>query len=489
MKGMTISSLTVPFCNILQGLAKQKKIKVYLVGGFLRNFLLGRDCRDFDFAVSKDAIGLARLFGKKIKGAFVLLDQEHGCARIVKRQNGKIFTFDFADFRDKNLKQDLRHRDFTINTLCSDILRLNENPKLIHSVLIDGKKALKDLEQKRIQAVSKKSFKEDPLRLLRAFSLRSQLNFDVEKKTLLQIKKDRDSVRQAAYERIRDEFFKILLTPRASENIRLMDKIGLLEEIIPQITVMYRVKQGDYHHLDVWPHSLQVLEELEAVVEEFGMDPYIFDYLNESLAGERSRLGVLKLAALLHDIGKPQTKKIENGKTSFHSHEHVGKAIVRHIARLLKLSTRERYCLEDTVLWHLRPGYLSNFKDPSERAIFRYFRDTKEEALSILILSLADQRSTRGPLTTEHDQKHHEKIVRDLIARYIQKRQEKPFIRLINGNDLIKALKLKPSPLFGKILNEIEEKQVLGKILTKPEALKLAREIAKQEKKKKTDEN
>ena len=307
---MTISSLTVPFCSILQGLARQKKVKVYLVGGFLRNYLLGRPCLDFDFAVSKDAIRLARLFGKKIKGAFVLLDEEHGCARIVKKQDGRLLTFDFADFRDKNLKQDLRRRDFTINTLCCSILHLGENPRRVYSVLIEGKKALKDLARKKFSMVSAQSFKEDPLRLLRAFSLRAQLNFDIEKKTLTQIKKDRELIKKAAYERIRDELFKILLTSRASENLRLMDKIGLLEEIIPHITVMFSVTQGGYHHLDVWPHSLQVLEELEMILEEFRKDPYISDYLNESLAGERTRLSILKLAALLHDIGKPQTKKI-----------------------------------------------------------------------------------------------------------------------------------------------------------------------------------
>ena len=201
-------------------------------------------------------------------------------------------------------------------------------------------------------------------------------------------------------------------------------------------------------------------------------------YLNERLSGTRLRRDLLKLAALLHDIGKPDTQKQEKDRMSFHGHEHVGASIVRAVARMLKLSVRERHLLEDMVRWHLRPGYLSNFQKPSERSIFRYFRDTKGEAVSILLLSLADQRSTRGPLTTAADQKHHETIARKLIDRYFEMKRQKPFVRLINGHDLIKKLKLKPSPLFAKILREVEEKQSLGKISSKQEALELAREIA-----------
>ena len=129
------------------------------------------------------------------------------------------------------------------------------------------------------------------------------------------------------------------------------------------------------------------------------------------------------------------------------------------------------------VRWHLRPGYLSNFKQPSEKAIYRYFRDTRDEGVSILLLSLADQRSTRGPATTQKDQEHHEKICLGLVSQYFEKKKEKPFIRLISGKDLIKTLKLKPSPEFSKILTQVEEEQSLGKITTKKEAMDLAKKI------------
>ncbi len=467
----------VPHLDSVQAIAKRKKIKIFLVGGFLRDYLLNRPCVDFDFTLKQGAISFARVFARKIKGAFVLLDQEHGCARVVRKEGGRILIFDFADFRDKTLLGDLSHRDFTINTLCVDIAQLKQKED-VPDILLGTKKAKADIKNKTIRMVSRTSFQEDPLRLLRAFSLQALLGFKIEKKTLLKIKKEKGLLKGTSFERIRDEIFKVLETDKAAENIRQMDKAGIFEKIIPQISVMFPCTQGGYHHLDVWPHSLEALFQLEGVLKEFRTIPEIRAYLDEPLAGARTRQGLLKLAALLHDIGKPETKKIENGRTSFHGHEHVGKGIVRHIAKMLKLSTREQYTLEGMVLWHLRPGYLSNFKSPSQRAIFRYFRDTKEEAVSILLLSLADQRATRGPLTSAYDQKHHEDIVKRLVGSYLDKGKEKPFVRLIGGHDLIRKLKLTPSPLFSKILAAVEEQQAMGKIAAKQEALAFARQMA-----------
>ncbi len=467
-----------PQLKTVNSLSQKRKVKIYLIGGFLRDYLLNRPCLDFDFAVSKEALKLARAAAKKMKGAFVLLDKDRGCARVAFKRERGIQTFDFADFRAPTLKRDIAHRDFTINTLCLDLDRLDE-AKSLEQILIDLKHGLSDIKKKKIKMVSVRAFEEDPLRLMRAFSLQAQLKFTIEAKTLTRIKKEKKLLKEISAERIRDELFKILATDHAAENFKAMDRAGLLEEIMPQITVMFHCKQGGYHHLDVWPHSLETVVQLERVFKQVQPNHEIAEYLEEPLAGERRRFALLKLAALLHDIGKPETRKKEQGKISFHGHERVGKKIVRSIALMLKLSTRERHILEDMVLWHLRPGYLSDFKTPSERSIFRYLRDTKEEAVSILLLSLADQRATRGPLTTQQDQKHHELIVMKLIDRYFEQKRQKPFKRLIDGYDLIQELKLSPSPLFSKILREIEEKQSLGKITDKKEALELAAKISK----------
>ncbi|OGX37729.1 MAG: hypothetical protein A3D87_04215 [Omnitrophica WOR_2 bacterium RIFCSPHIGHO2_02_FULL_50_17] len=466
-----------PYIKIIQQIAKHKKTPLYLVGGFLRDYFLGNPKLDFDFAVEKDALRLARLLARHIKGAFVLLDSERGCGRVVKKHKGQVMTFDFADFRAPTFPGDLAHRDFTINTLAVDLSRIYPVTE-IPQALIDRKGALKDIKGKCIRQVSVKVFREDPLRMMRAFTLRAALGFKIERRTLAQIKKDKDLLPGVSYERIRDELFKILATERAADTFKAMDKAGLLEKVIPQIKVMYRCRQGTYHHLDVWPHSLETVVQLEKVFKELRRDKDVMDYCREFFGGDRRRQALLKLAALLHDIGNPDPRRKVGARFVFHAHERVGRDIVSPIAKMLKLSTRERHALEDMVLWHLRPGYLSNFKKPSERAIYRYFRDAKGEAVGILLLSLADQRATRGPLTTEEDQRHHEEICLGLIRRYFDKKEEKPFVRLINGHDLIKKLRLKPSPLFGKILKEVAEKQALGSIQAKAEALELAKNIA-----------
>ena len=476
-----------PHLQIIRDIAQRRKVEVHLVGGFLRDHCLGNPKTDFDFAVEKSALDFARLFARRAKGAYVVLDQERGCARVVKKSDGKIWTFDFSDFRAKSFRQDLTLRDFTVNTLSMDLAKLNGSTRLpalsktrLEDVLTDGKNGFKDLRAKRIRRVSIKAFRDDPLRLLRAFSLSAVLDFKIEPQTLAQIRREKNLLRGVSYERIRDEVFKILETERAAVTLKAMDKVGLLDKVIPQVKVMYHCAQkGTYHHLDVWPHSLEVVAQFDGVVRETRNNADVVEYLRESPGGNRTRRALLKLAALLHDIGKPETRKeAGKGKLTFYGHERVGKNIVTYIARMLKLSTGERHALEDMVLWHLRPGYLSNFQKPSERSIYRYLRDTKKEAAGILLLSLADQRSTRGPASTPRHEKHHERICLDVLKLYFDKKKEKPFVRLIDGHDLIRQLRLKPSPLIGKILGEVTEQQVLGKIKTKKEALALAKEIA-----------
>lgn len=472
------SPFLIPYLSELKTLAKKQKVDVFLVGGALRNFILEKENDDFDFATSKNAISLARAFAKKIRGAFVLLDEEHNCARVARKEKGQLLTFDFADFRVPTFKGDIAHRDFTVNTLAVDIKDLSEN-KPLREILIDQKHGLADLAKKKIKMVSSKAFVEDPLRIMRAFSLKADFGFVIEKATLARIKKDKKFLANVARERVRDELFKVLASPAAFDNLKAMHKIGLLEEFLPQISIMYHLPQGGYHHLSLLDHSFETVRQVEKAIAEFSGHVKIRDYLNEELATGRNRASLMKFAALFHDVGKPETHRKEKGKTTFHGHEHSGRYIVRNIAKMLKLSSLERNTMEMLVLHHLRPGYLSNFKTPTPRAIFRYFRDAKNEAPSVALLSLADQRSTLGPLTTKADLLHHEQIVRSLLIEYFDKKEVEKPKRLITGDHLIKELKLKPSSLFKKILDTIEEKHALGEIKTKAEAIDLARKISK----------
>lgn len=461
----------------LQKLAKRRRVQVHLVGGCLRDFLLQRPLNDLDFAVDRRALPLAEAFANEIRGKYILLDEEHQCARVAKRTDGRLFTYDFAGYRGEDLETDLALRDFTINTLSADLNAMSPDDDL-NEVIIDLRRARKDITDRRIKRTSIRALTDDPLRMMRAFSLKANLGFKIELKTLNQIRKEKDRLRDVSAERVREEFFKILDSDKSAEILKAMDRVGLLERVVPQVRVMFDCRQGGYHHLDVWPHSLEVVRQLDLLIARVD-DPDLQIYLEETVGGGHSRRALIKFAGLLHDIGKPDTRKRVGERLTFHGHEHVGRRISTAVCRMLKLSTHERHSIEDMVQWHMRPGYISNYKRPSPRMLYRYFRDTDSEAAAIALLSLADQRSTRGPLTTEEDQLHHEKICRQLMAEYFQKQKEEPYVPLVNGHDLMKALKIPGSPLIGEILNEVQEQHVLGKIKTKTEALALAKKLAK----------
>ena len=462
-------TVTFPHIDTLRTLCKKRKTDAYVVGGFLRDAYLDKHGTDVDLAVSHDALALAKSFARAIKGAFVLLDDEHGSARVVKRVDAVTWTYDLTDFRGKNIQEDLKLRDFTINTFCRSLLSDED---------LSPKEAARDLKLKTIRMVCANAFTDDPLRLMRAFSLSAQTGFKVQASTFAVIKKQAPLIINPAMERIREEFFKVFHSPRAHQGILQLEDAGLLVRVIPQIEVMFDVEQGGYHHLDVWRHSLQVLAGLEALLAEVKVDQRIAFYLREDIGGAHTREALLKFSALLHDIGKPDTRKKEKDRMTFHGHEHVGASIVRHVAKHVKLTVKERYWLEDAVRWHLRPGYLSNFKQPSAKAVFRYLRDTKDEAVAVALLAIADQRATCGPKTTKAKTQHHESICRMIIAEYFKDKSKPTVARLLTGDDLIKKLKLKPSPLFAKILTHVEEEHALGRIKTKEEAMALARAIA-----------
>jgi poly(A) polymerase len=326
--------------------------------------------------------------------------------------------------------------------------------------------------------VNNSAFAEDPLRILRAFSFSAILNFNIDKTTLKLAKLNKNKLTSVSGERIRDELFKVLATDKSYDYLLALDKLKILDIIFPEIKKMRRIGQGPYHHLDVWQHTLETIKQLELIFKG-ARNKEILSYLNTDISSQRRRKALLKFGAFLHDFGKPKTLKREKGRTTFHGHERIGLRIAEDIAKRLKLSNDEIYSLHKMVLWHLRPGYLADTANPTPRAKFRYFRDAGLEALSILLLSLADQRSTQGPLFTFKVRQLHENVVAKLIKEYLKKDKEKVQKRLLNGDDLMKEFKLKPSPLIGKVLSEIEELQAIGKVKNKKEALSAAAKIVK----------
>ncbi|PIP19927.1 MAG: hypothetical protein COT38_02755 [Candidatus Omnitrophica bacterium CG08_land_8_20_14_0_20_41_16] len=457
--------------------AKARRAKLYLVGGVLRDLILGKskENRDFDFAIKMRAISFGRNLAKRLRCGFVVLDKEHGSCRLVKKEGDKFYTFDFTDFRGKNLEDDLKHRDFTINAIA---LKLEEalTGHDLNVSLIDPYRGRVDIKTKLIRVVTKKSFPEDPLRILRAFSFSAILGFNIDKDTLRLARLDKDKLSAVSGERIRDELFKVFATVKGYDCFLALDKLKILDIVFPEIKKMRRIGQGPYHHLDVWQHTLETIRQLELIFKEM-KNKEILGCLNTVISADRRRKAILKFGAFLHDFGKPKTLRHQKGRITFHGHERAGLRIAEDIARRLKLSRDEIYSLHKMILWHLRPGYLADSENPTPRAKFRFFRDAGNEALSILLLSLADQRSTKGPLTTFKAAKQHEIVVARLIKEYLKKGKEKKQKRLLNGNEIMKKFKLGPSPLIGKILFGIEELQAIGKIKNKEEAFKAAAKL------------
>ena len=463
--------------------AKSRKAKLYLVGGALRDLILNRrkENPDFDFCLPSGAINFGRKLSRQLRAGFVVLDEEHAACRLVKKIGDKVYTFDFTDFRAKTLEKDLLHRDFTINSMAVELKDVFSGEDL-NTLIIDPYAGRVDLKQKIIRACGKGSFKEDPLRILRAFSFSCMLGFCLDKETLSLAKKEKRLIGSVSSERIREELFKIFDSFTAYTSLAILDKLKILEIIFPEIKPMRGIGQGPHHHLDVWQHTLETLNQFELLLRSTKQNPEISKYLGEELSSQRKRSSLLKLACILHDIGKPKSLRREKGKIIFHGHERIGLGLTRIISRRLKLANDEIRSLERIVLWHLRPGYLAGCLRLTERAIFRYFRDTGDDALAVLLLSLADQRATKGPLITADSRLRHEKTVKALIRRLLKQKNEKKSARLLNGNDIMRKFKLPPSPLIGKILDELEEAQAIGKIKNKAGALKLAASIIKRKK-------
>jgi poly(A) polymerase len=428
--------------NPIYNFAKAKKVKLYLVGGALRDLILERtkENPDYDFCLKSGALKFGQKLAKELRCAFVVLDQEHAACRLVKKIDRKIYTFDFTDFRAATLEKDLLHRDFTINSMALPLVDVFGG-KDLNALIIDPYSGRADLKAKIIKATGTGSFKEDPLRILRAFSFSCMLGFSLDKETLRLAKKEKNKINEVSGERIREELFKILDSAVAYACFVRLDQLKILEIIFPEIKPMRGIGQGPYHHLDVWQHTLETLSQFESIIKSTQETPGISDYLQEELSGFRKKSSLLKLACILHDVGKPKALRREKKKIIFHGHERIGLGLTRIIARRLKLANDESRALERIVLWHLRPGYLADNPHPTARAIFRYFRDTGGDALGVLLLSLADQRATKGPLTTADSRLRHEKTVKSLIRKLLKQKDEKKLVRLLNGNDLMSKFK------------------------------------------------
>ena len=465
----------------ISSIAKGQKLDIWLVGGFLRDVYLkkNKDLIDFDFCVGKNTFSVAKAFSKKVSSKVIVLDKAQGSFRVVLKKNNKFYTYDFTRMRGKDLHEDLSLRDFSINTLA---LNLREKkPKVI-----DYFKAREDLKKKVIRVTQDVVIPQDPLRILRGLAFRANYDFRIEPKTFKLMVKHKKLLKRTSRERVAEELFKILNSFESYKTIEEMDKARIIDEVILYVDQARGVDQGGYHHLGVWEHSLEALRQFELFYKrKLIKDKLVADYLHEELAAGRSRLQVIKLACLLHDIGKPLAKKKIKKRTMFHTHERIGRDLAEKIANRLRISVREKEVLKRLIFWHLRPGYLADQITPSKKAIYHFFRDTQEDGAGVILVSLSDWRATRGPLVDQSKRSRHEKIMVNLMDTYFEEKQKKPLPKIIDGYDIMRKFKLASGALVGEILDKVKEGQALGKISTKAQAYEVAKKIIGKRKTKK----
>jgi poly(A) polymerase len=456
--------------KVLSFIADQN-IDAYFVGGLVRDELLGRSVkRDIDLAVDGDAIELARAFADAHGGAFYLMDEEHNVARVML---GETYV-DFAQLRG-GVRADLASRDFTINAIAR---RLGSNE------LADPFHGERDLHDRKVRAVSDDIFKNDPVRLLRAVRIAGELAFSLDEHTVELIRRDSNLLAFASTERARDELCKILALSNPSKWLRLADSLGLVDILIPELSAIKTAVQSAPHVFKVFDHTMRVLDEVESIqsrgyaeILTGKANSEIQSHFSSQVSGDHNRSMILRMATLLHDIGKPVTFLVEaSGAVQFYAHDVRGAEMSGAALHRLRFSNDEVELVSRIVLNHLRPSLLADEPRLTNRSIYRFFRDTGDAGIDVCVLALADRRGTYAAETNDK----HESNLRATITRLVDAYFGSPQTiisppSLIDGRDLMKELGLTPGRDIGELLEGIREAQADEQVKTREQAIAYAR--------------
>jgi tRNA nucleotidyltransferase/poly(A) polymerase len=465
--------------------------RLFLVGGTIRDIILGREPTDFDFAVSGSGLEFATAFARKVHGSLVVLSEPDDEARVVfwkpipgdsPRAGTVPVTFDFKGFGNRAIADDILRRDFTANALAVEIL-----PDGVGD-LLDIVAGRRDITERLLRPVTADSLKLDPLRLLRAIRIALELDFRIDE-SVFDLGRD-VTLKQTAPERIGVELLRIMECPGSYTYIRRLFDLGRLKDILPELGPLLDDE-------DLREHSLRTYYKIEEIITDnsffrrFGSEwtayfdqwgatadrqPPTADRPESDVPDPQPptpdpsplsfRRGLLKLAGLLHDLAKPETRFINTeGEVHFYGHDSLGARATARIGRdRLRLSRAQTAMLSTLVAEHMRLHLLATAPDLTDRAVRRFFRDLGEEAFGLMILCFADGWATAG--RTGH--------LEDTITRMIdQRRAEAAKLkvkRFVTGHDLI-ALGLKPGPAFKVILQELEDLQLEGVISSTEQGL------------------
>ena len=442
----------------------------WVVGGGLRDALLGRPVADVDLAVCADAKELAQRLATAHRAARFPLSDTFGAWRV---HGGRLpFTVDLTPLQGESLEQDLARRDLTVNALALP---------LAGGDLIDLHNGLDDLRARSLRIVSPTVLRDDPVRLVRLARLACQLGFDIEPHTRLRARMDAGGLARSAPERTAEELRRIARLPDAWRGVETLDDLGVLGVIVPELEEGRGLEQTPYHHKDVLDHTLEVVRHVCAIradpAEIFrGSGPRLTADLAEPLADELTRSDALVFTALFHDMAKPETYAVTpEGRATFFHHDRRGAELADAWCRRYRTSTRFREVVALCVRTHLALGFMVHRQPLSLRQIDRYLRATAPADVELMVLSVADRLATNGPRTTPPQIQRHLAVARQIAEWYVTLAERGPIRTLVNGAELAELLHRQAGRWTGELLNALREEQVVGLVRTRAQAERFAR--------------
>jgi putative nucleotidyltransferase with HDIG domain len=433
--------------------------QVWLVGGAVRDALLGRATPDFDLAVQGDARGLARELGRRAGGHAFQLSDQFGAWRV--RSHDQQWQVDLTPLMGETLEQDLRRRDLTINAIAREL-------DADDSELIDPCGGAGDLEAGRLRAVGPDAFSADPLRVLRLARMAAELGFTPEPETLRLAAASAPALSVVAAERVFAELRLTLVSDHAVAGIELAQGIGATAVVLPELDALRGLQQSNYHHLDVYNHTLATLQaaiELQsAPAASFGeLAPALAEVLDEPLANELTRGQALRFGALLHDIAKPLTSaRSPEGRPTFFEHDVRGAELATEILTRLRASERLISHAAALTRHHLRLGFLVNKRPLSARTVYHYLATCEPVEVDVTVLSVADRLATLGR-NSERAVALHLELAQEMLADALQWRRSRPRPP-VAGDELARALGITPGPQLGRLLDELTEASYAGEV-------------------------
>jgi tRNA nucleotidyltransferase/poly(A) polymerase len=446
--------------------------EAWLVGGAVRDHLLGRDTGDLDVAVAADPRRAARAIARATGGAAFELSGAFGAWRVVGPEQA--WHVDLVTLHEDGIRADLARRDFTINAMAEP---------LAGGELHDPHGGREDLAARRLRMVSAEALADDPLRTLRAVRQAVELELEIEPATLAAVSAHAPGLERVAPERIFGELKRVVAARDVRRGLALMDEHGITAVVLPELLPLRGLDQSVYHHADAHAHTLEALDvliELERDPAAAGLGDTaegVGELLAEPLADELTRAGALRWAVLLHDVAKPQTRvDMGDGRVGFPGHDAEGAAMARAVLRRLRASERLVDYVAALIRHHLRLGFLVHQRPLGPRDVWRYLRTTSPYTADVTLLTVADRLATRGRNADPAIAAHIE-VARQMLAASLAERAEGTPPPLVRGDELARELGIRPGPRLGELLAQLEEDRYAGEIATRDDALARAREL------------